>query len=254
MCELLGMNCNVPTDIRFSFSGLIERGGRTGVHRDGWGIAFYEGRGCRTFHDPLPSCHSEMAKFLRSQSLKSCNVISHIRKATHGKVCLENTHPFLRELWGRSWSFAHNGKLKGIKKWPLKFYQPVGTTDSEYAFCWIMDQVRKKYPKPPKSTSQLKVFINGLADEVAALGIFNMLLCDSKFLYCYCGTQLSWITRRAPFGKASLIDKDWTIDFREFTSVGDIVSVIATIPLTKDESWTIMEPGNFKCFQNGITC
>ena len=59
MCELLGMNCNVPTDIRFSFSGLIQRGGRTGAHRDGWGIAFYEGRGCRTFHDPVPGSQSE---------------------------------------------------------------------------------------------------------------------------------------------------------------------------------------------------
>ena len=62
MCELLGMNCNVPTDIKFSFSGLIQRGGRTGPHRDGWGIAFYDGRGCRTFHDPHPSSQSEVAK------------------------------------------------------------------------------------------------------------------------------------------------------------------------------------------------
>ena len=27
MCELLGMECNVPTDIVFSFSGLALRGG-----------------------------------------------------------------------------------------------------------------------------------------------------------------------------------------------------------------------------------
>jgi hypothetical protein len=40
MCELLGMNANVPTDICFSFSGLASRGGRTGPHTDGWGIAF----------------------------------------------------------------------------------------------------------------------------------------------------------------------------------------------------------------------
>ena len=51
MCELLGMNCNVPTDIVFSFAGFRQRGGRTGPHQDGWGIAFYEGRGARVFHD-----------------------------------------------------------------------------------------------------------------------------------------------------------------------------------------------------------
>lgn len=49
MCELLGMSANVPTDIVFSFTGLMQRGGGTGPHRDGWGIAFYEGRGVRLF-------------------------------------------------------------------------------------------------------------------------------------------------------------------------------------------------------------
>lgn len=37
MCELLGMSANVPTDISFSLSGLIPRGGQTGPHKDGWG-------------------------------------------------------------------------------------------------------------------------------------------------------------------------------------------------------------------------
>ena len=138
MCELLGMNCNVPTDIRFSFSGLIQRGGRTDQHRDGWGIAFYEGRRCRSFHDPMPGSESEIANLVQTHSVKSKHVISHIRKATHGRVCLENTHPFSRELWGRSWTFAHNGRLKGVKRLPLEFYRPIGTTDSEHAFCWLL--------------------------------------------------------------------------------------------------------------------
>lgn len=42
MCQLLGMNCNVPTDICFSLAGFQARGGLTDVHRDGWGIAFFE--------------------------------------------------------------------------------------------------------------------------------------------------------------------------------------------------------------------
>ena len=43
MCQLLGMNCNTPTDVTFSFSGFAQRGGNTGEHTDGWGIAFFEG-------------------------------------------------------------------------------------------------------------------------------------------------------------------------------------------------------------------
>ena len=29
MCQLLGMNCNVPTDVTFSFTGFAQRGGKT---------------------------------------------------------------------------------------------------------------------------------------------------------------------------------------------------------------------------------
>ena len=92
MCELLGMSANVPTDIKFSFTGLIERGGRTGPHRDGWGIAFYADRGCRCFHDPLPGAHSEVADLIRRYAIKSRTVLCHIRRANRGRVCLENTH------------------------------------------------------------------------------------------------------------------------------------------------------------------
>ena len=35
--------------------------------------------------------------------IKSEVVIGHIRQANVGKVCLSNTHPFVRELWGRNW-------------------------------------------------------------------------------------------------------------------------------------------------------
>ena len=86
MCELLGMSANVPTDIHFSFTGLMQRGGRTGPHKDGWGIAFYEGRGLRLFQDPVASCESEVAKMVQHYLIKSHVVIGHIRHANVGKV------------------------------------------------------------------------------------------------------------------------------------------------------------------------
>ena len=33
MCELLGMSANVPTDIVFSFTGLMQRGGGSDDYR-----------------------------------------------------------------------------------------------------------------------------------------------------------------------------------------------------------------------------
>ncbi|MEX2517224.1 MAG: class II glutamine amidotransferase [Gammaproteobacteria bacterium] len=252
MCELLGMSANVPTDICFSFSGLMRRGGQTGPHRDGWGIAFYEGRGSRIFHDPLPSADSQIAKLIQQYSIKSCTVISHIRQANRGRVCLENTHPFSRELWGRSWVFAHNGQLRGIKRYPLRFYKPVGTTDSEYAFCVLLDRIRRKFPTPPGKSRLLMQYISRLAKEFNKLGIFNFLLSDSRHLYAYCSNSLCWLTRRAPFREARLIDTEMVVDFQSETTPNDIVTVVATRPLTHDEDWQIMHPGELVIFRQGL--
>lgn len=252
MCELLGMSANTPTDICFSFAGLMQRGGHTGPHGDGWGIAFYEGNGSRIFHDPLASADSEVARLIRQYSIKSCIAISHIRKANRGRVCLENTHPFTRELWGRSWTFAHNGQLQGIKNYPLRHYRPIGTTDSEQAFCVMLDRIRRRFPDAPRSQNQLSAYIGRLAAELGGLGIFNFLLSDSRCLYAYCSTSLCWLTRRAPFGEARLIDEDMTVDFKQVTTANDIVTVIATRPLTDNEDWHIMQPGQLTVFRKGL--
>ena len=84
MCELLGLSANTPADIRFSFSELKQRGGRTNIHVDGWGISLYEGRGSRSFHDLKPSAASEVAHLVEATSMKSKIMISHIRQANRG--------------------------------------------------------------------------------------------------------------------------------------------------------------------------
>lgn len=153
MCELLGMSANVPTDICFSFTGLMLRGGKTGPHKDGWGITFYEGKGFRTFKDPEPSAQSPIARLVQALPIKSCAVVSHIRQANRGCVSLENTHPFTRELWGRYWTFAHNGQLTGYKKLPTGRHRPVGipTASTPSAGCSIgwsknIPSVRPTFP------------------------------------------------------------------------------------------------------------
>lgn len=251
MCELLGMSANVPTDICFSFTGLIQRGGVTGKHKDGWGIAFYENKGCRSFHDPNPSAHSPVSHFVKSYPIKSRIVISHIRQANHGRVCLENTHPFIRELWGKNWVFAHNGQLKEIKKWTLTHYHPVGTTDSEHAFCWLMSQIQQRFPQPPKNKKTLWRFIYQCCTQLQQLGVYNMLFSDSQYLYVFCSTKLCSITRRAPFGTAQLIDTEMIVDFQKETQANDVVTVVATQRLTEEENWECFQTGEFRVLKAG---
>ncbi|RYV01455.1 class II glutamine amidotransferase [Shewanella sp. OPT22] len=253
MCELLAMSANVPTDIVFSFTGLIERGGNTGPHVDGWGIAFYEGKGNRIFKDVSPSSASHIAQVIKTYPIKSEAVISHIRQANRGGNSLENTHPFNRVLWGRNWCYAHNGQLSDYDEViGVKRIFPVGETDSELAFCWILEQVLNKFGETePDDYLAVYRYIATLADEVRKLGVFNMIISDGLHLMSFCGNNLCYITRRAPFGKATLKDTDVTIDFQKETTPNDIVTVIATRPLTTNEEWHILKPGDWKLFKLG---
>ncbi len=254
MCQLLGMNCNVPTDICFSFEGFCARGGQTDQHRDGWGIAFFEGLGCRLFVDVRPSVESEIAALVRRYPIKSTHVIAHIRKATQGEILLENCHPFRRELWGRYWVFAHNGDLPDfltLKPQLENFYTPVGKTDSELAFCLILTTLRQRFPQQKPSLAELYQVLVEITQAIAQSGPFNYLLSDGEHFFVYCSTHLSYIVRQAPFAAAHLVDQDITVDFSELTRPRDRVAVIATIPLTDNEVWHTIQPGELLIFQDG---
>lgn len=251
MCELLGMSAKEPTDITFSFSGLIKRGGEKGPHKDGWGITFYEGKGCRTFKDSMPCSSSPIAKVLKEYPIKAISVIAHIRQANCGQVALENTHPFTRELWGKSWTFVHNGQLSGFETLRTGIFEPVGTTDSEHAFCYLMNQLVEQSPHKPSDTLITFNNIRTAADKLRELGVFNMLLSNGEYVFAYCSTNLYWILRKPPFGKAKLIDEDMEIDFQQHTNAHDVVTIIATQPLTSNEKWNKLQSGEAILFKHG---
>jgi len=249
MCQLLGMNCNTPTDVVFSFTGLRTRGGVTDEHGDGWGIGFFEGPGCRLFIDTRPSAHSAVAELVQRYPIRSMNVIAHIRKATQGNVALQNTHPFMREMWGENWLFAHNGDLKRVATHP-GCHRPVGNTDSERAFCLILNTLQARFDKQPP-LAELHTTLCRISAALAKEGVLNYLLSNGEYMFVHGATQLSYIVRRSPFGPAHLIDQDVTVDFRELTTPHDVVTVIATVPLTDNETWTRIRPRELLVFRHG---
>jgi glutamine amidotransferase len=241
------MNANVPTDVMFSFEGLARRAVE---HKDGFGIAFFEDRGLRTFVDNHSARESPVADLVRRYPIKSDNVIAHIRKATQGRVALENTHPFVRELWGRYWVAAHNGDLKGFQPRLHAAFQPVGDTDSERAFCWLMQELAKAHAAVP-DVAELTLTLAELLPQPAAHGNFNLLLSNGQALWAFCSTRLHYIERAHPFGCATLADDDVTVDFGAQTTIDDRVAVVATEPMTCDERWCAMAPGDLRVFVDG---
>jgi predicted glutamine amidotransferase len=251
MCQLLGMNCNTPTDICFSFTGFQTRGGLTDVHSDGWGIAFFENKGVRQFLDPEPSATSAIAEFVRNYPIKSKSVIAHIRKATQGQVSLENTHPFQREMWGYYWVFAHNGNLENFQPQLDGFFQPVGSTDSERIFCYLMQNLRADFGNTYPGSDKVFSHVHKMSLELSQLGELNFLFSNGECLISHCSTRLTYIVRKAPFTTARLKDQDVSVDFGSLTTNQDRVAVIATTPLTDNEDWQTLNPGTLVMFKNG---
>ena len=250
MCQLLGMNCNTPTDIVFSFEGFRRRGGLTDHHADGFGIGFFEGKGVRLFHDDKPSADSPVADLVKAYQIKSENVIAHIRKATQGQTSLANTHPFMREMWGEYWLFAHNGHLKSFFPAQGGFYRAVGNTDSERAFCYILEQLRSRFPERPDEAA-LFAALAELTAEIRQYGLFNFMLSNGDYLFAHASTLLHYIVRKAPFGEAHLLDDDVKVDFAAVTTPHDKVAVIATWPLTVNEQWSQLAVNELVMFHEG---
>jgi len=247
MCQLLGLNANTPTDVMFSFTGFSTRAEE---HKDGFGIAFFEGPGARVFVDAQSARLSPVAEMVRRYPIRSHNVIAHIRKATQGQVALQNTHPFQRELWGRYWVFAHNGDLRDFAPRLHAGFRPVGDTDSERAFCWLMQELAKAHASVP-SVEELSATLRELVPRVAAHGSFNFMLSNGQALWAHCSTKLSWLVREHPFRAARLADEDLSVDFAAVTTPQDRVAVIVTEPLTRDEPWTALQPGELAVFRDG---
>jgi glutamine amidotransferase len=247
MCQLLGMNGNTPTDIMFSFTGFCTRAEE---HKDGFGIAFFEGPGVRLFVDAQSARQSPVAEMVRHYPIRSCNIIAHIRKATQGRVALENTHPFQRELWGRYWVFAHNGDLAQFRPHLHASFRPVGDTDSERAFCWLMQELSKAHASLP-SIAELTATLRELTPRIAAHGTFNFMLSNGEALWAHCSTRLCYLVREHPFHRAALQDDDVSVNFAELTTPSDRVAIVVTEPLTRDEEWTSFAPGELKVFSAG---
>jgi predicted glutamine amidotransferase len=252
MCELLGITATAPVDISFSFSGFVQRGGRTGPHADGWGLALFQQGFARTFLDESPASTSHLAAFLRDNPVETQLAVAHIRKKTRGPSRLANTHPFVRVFGGRHLVFAHNGTLVHVRERPLERETPIGDTDSEHAFCWFLERLRAIYGKElPDDPDHLGRTVFELANDLGSDGIFNVLISDGRFIFARCGDDLVHIVRRFPLGHATLADEEVRIDLTQVLRGPGSVAVVATSPLTRDEDWVRARPGTLWVFRDG---
>ena len=250
MCELLGMSFNQPVRINYSLRGFIHRGER---NPDGWGLAWYPdgSKSAQVIKEALPATTSPIADFIKGYPLLNSPIyISHVRYAT-SEVCYDNTHPFQRHLRGRVYTFAHNGSLTLDRGSDLTGkWKPVGTTDSEYALCYLMNVIEQV----PRWSYFGYCRLEEAMQEVNEWGKFNCLLSDGEYLFCYRDKDgrggLSYTHRQAPFDRIRMQDEDLEIDLGTEKPKDEEGYIVATRPLT-DEAWTDLKPGHLVVFLHG---
>ncbi|MDI6896824.1 class II glutamine amidotransferase [Methanocella conradii] len=245
MCELFGVCANKAVNINFTWKRFYKRGKN---QKDGWGICFYEKKSAKVLKEPKSTLKSELAKHFRdnNNNIISNIFISHVRYATQGKNLFENTHPFVKELNGREWVFAHNGTLRDYKRKQLGSYLPEGSTDSEYAFCYLLEKIKK-------GQDTWKTIIE-VSNELSELGSFNYLLSDGEKLYAHAfGKDLYYLQRKPPYDDiiAKVMDEDFKLLLGDKKSRNEKAVLIATNPLTNDENWISFKKGKVYEFENG---
>jgi glutamine amidotransferase len=253
MCELFAMSARYPSTVEMSLEEFSRHGGLSGAHKDGWGIAWYDEGDLRLIKETAPAASSACVQFVQAHPLRSTMVISHIRKATQGQVATRNCQPFVRELGGAWHSFAHNGDLRGwVDEDPERWrsFRPVGETDSERAFCALLEGMLPLWrgAGTPELSARLEI-VAQFAAELRAKGPANFLYCDGDAMFAHAHRRSqSDGTIRAPglWRLARHCDAGGELQAEGLRIVGresgqDVV-LFASVPLTA-EDWLPMAEG-----------
>ncbi len=262
MCELLAVSASQPTRLTFSLHTLASRGGETGTTRDGWGVAFYQGEDVALFREPAAAGNSALVRYLETQGPSTNLAISHIRHATQGSVQLSNTQPFVRELGGRTHVFAHNGDLSGIdrsKALSMGAHRPVGQTDSEHAFCALLERLRPLWADSGAPSLQERMSVlAAFAADLRLLGPANFLYADGDALFAHGHRRIQPASGRIePPGLWTLQrhcpSADASPDRQGGVSISDVeraVVCVASVPLT-DAAWRPLAEGELLAVRGG---
>ncbi|GMR17859.1 MAG: class II glutamine amidotransferase [Gammaproteobacteria bacterium] len=235
MCELLGISCNQPAAWGDTLTSFRKRGGETADNPDGWGLAWREAGAWQLHKAPEAAIHSGRFAAL-SQTIVTDLLIAHVRKANPpGAFTMENTYPFVRECCGRSWIFAHNGKVPEVTQpqgccHPHKS-RPQGETDSEHAFYFLLDEITSMFSDTVTESSAIWLQkLAKLSEDIASYGQFNFLMSDGDILIAYGHDRLHRLQCQHDDIKTTLL---------------------ASEPLSDDESWEIFQTGELQVYREG---
>lgn len=257
------MSSRFPTPVGFSLEALARRGGLDGPHKDGWGVAYFEDHDVFLLRESSPASQSGLVRFMERNGPPSKLVLSHIRLATQGEKALRNTQPFQRELGGRAHVFAHNGNLAEVKDHcclETFRFTPVGETDSEFAFCCLLERLAAVWAegngKLPSVEARFEI-VAGFAASLRPLGPFNFIYSDGDTLFVHSHRRIQSDGVIRPPGLHMLVRScdDQAVDLSQsgimMAPISQELTLVASVPLT-DETWQPIDEGEVIALKDGL--
>lgn len=195
MCELFAFSGEHPASLRYSMREFAAHSGGA-RNAEGWGVAHYIDGDVRLVKEPGVARDSACLNFIEQHPIRSALVLSHLRHATQGDAAVRNCQPFVRELGGAMHVFAHNGNLDRGSLACLTSpdgFRPVGETDSELAFCVLLERLRPLWRGAAgvPSVERRREIVAAFAQQLRAFGPANVIYCDGDALFAngYMRTQ-----------------------------------------------------------------
>lgn len=178
----MGLSFAEPISADFT---IREFGRRGDENADGWGLGWYPDRALAVVKEPHRWQASPYTSFLESyHGLVARLYIAHVRhKTIGGPASYADTHPFMREVHGREFCFAHNGTLAGYAGLPLGRFRPVGATDSEHLFCHLLQAILERGATLADAASW--TWLHERLVDLNRQGTMNILLADGERLFAY---------------------------------------------------------------------
>jgi predicted glutamine amidotransferase len=157
--------------------------------------------------------------------------------------------------------FAHNGHVPDIKsldRFRNDLFRPIGVTDSEVAFCALLERIRPLWDDRD-TIPNLQARLNVVADFAGDLGQFgpaNFLYCDGDVLFAHGHRRrqadgeikapgLYWLHRQC-----ARKDLHAETSGVSVTSPNQHVILVASVPLTT-EAWTPLREGEVVAISRG---
>ncbi len=263
MCELFTFAGEQPALLQFALHEFAQHGGGT-RNADGWGIAHYIDRDVRLLKEPSAARDSACLSFIEQHPLRSALVLSHIRRATQGVSAVRNCQPFVRELGGAMHVFAHNGNLDRLalgRKASSDGFRPVGETDSELAFCILLERLRPLWRTAtgPPDLHQRRRVVAQFAQELRELGPANFIYADDDALFAHGHKRTQEDGTLRPPG-LHLLCRDCSVGPLDFdarglqlaaSQAGAAQVLLASVALTSDPSWRALREGELLVVRAG---